>query len=194
MNKLIIGLIAAVFIVFGIGLYMNNQNKEQAAELQAAKVAEQEDILRQQHEEQLRQRSALSIESREYIAAKEKMEIEQREGQKATEQNSASVSQIDAIYKEWIDVERVAGQTSRISLSQPVQRLQDIQRRLDSLVATDCTKDAQAALSSGMSKAINGYLNFMSGKAIGELLAKTDLEDSKKFFDEYEREIEQCKR
>lgn len=198
MNKLIVGLIAAVFIVFGVGLYLNNQNKERAAALeariQAAKLMQQEEILKQQREDQLRQRAVLSNESREYIAAKEKKEKEQAEAQKNAEQNSASIEQMDALYKEWQDVERVAGQTSRIALSQPVQRLQDIQRKLDQVPTTECTKDAQAALSSGMSKVISGYLNFMSGKGVGEVLAKADLDDSEKFFEEYDREVGQCKR
>ena len=131
--------------------------------------------------------------SRDYIAAKEKKELEQQEAKKTAEQNAASIEQMDVIYKEWRDVERVAGRTSRISLSQPVQRLQDIQRRLDRTPTTECTRDAQAALSSGMSKVIDAYLNFMTGKGVGELLAKVDFQDSEKFFDEYEREIDQCK-
>lgn len=114
LNKLIIGLIVAIFVVFGVGIYMNNQTKQQAAALQAkiqaSKAAQQENELRKQYESQLQQRAELSRESRDYIAAKEKKELEQQEAKNTAEQNAASIEQMDVIYKEWRDVERVAVQ------------------------------------------------------------------------------------
>lgn len=66
------------------------------------------------------------------------------------------------VYRRWIDAERLASQTARIALPQPVATLQEIRRSVGDLSVPACMTSAREALYVLTSKSAEGYLSFMN--------------------------------
>lgn len=66
-----------------------------------------------------------------------------------------------AIYKEWNDAVDIANGTARIALPGPVAKLQEIKRRAESYVVTECLESSKKSMITGMDKMIDAFLLFM---------------------------------
>lgn len=69
---------------------------------------------------------------------------------------------LDKAISSWNDAFAVAESTSRISLADPVSRLQDARRDVESLEPPDCYADRHESLVESMDYTIETFLNFMS--------------------------------
>ncbi|OTG79416.1 hypothetical protein B9T27_14545 [Acinetobacter sp. ANC 4648] len=101
------------------------------------------------------------------------------------------LKEFENILSEWSDAERVAGSTSRISLAQPVSRLQEIKRKADSLKYSGCLEASRLLYLTAMNSHIDGYLEFMKGKE-SELAAQLKFIDYAKQLEQAENEFKKC--
>lgn len=72
------------------------------------------------------------------------------------------------LLQEWDDADTLASSTSRIALSAPVARLQELRCRLDEVTVPKCMQPAHASLAEAMDETIAGYLSFMLNLSEGE--------------------------
>lgn len=73
----------------------------------------------------------------------------------------ADLDKLTVVAKEWKEARAVAGATSRISLSGPVQRLQEVRRKIDTASFAGCAESARGSLNISMDAIIDGFLKFM---------------------------------
>lgn len=73
----------------------------------------------------------------------------------------ADLDKLIPVAKEWTEARAVAGATSRISLSGPVQRLQEVRRKIDTARFAGCAETARGSLNISMDAVIEGFLKFM---------------------------------
>lgn len=193
MNRLILVLGVLVVLVMSVGLYMNNQAKQRMSEQALTQQSRSDAAEQAKKAEQLFLQQNMPQETREYV---ERAEQEKAEQQSKAEQASREVleksEQIKKLRLEWDDTNRVAGSTSRIALSNPVQALQRIRRDLDAMQLEGCLKESQGSLSSAMEMVIEGYIGFMADKDLGEYYAQMQFEKAKPLFADYDRRIAAC--
>ena len=66
-----------------------------------------------------------------------------------------------AVYRRWVDAERLANSTARIALAGPVASLQAVQREAESLSAPACLADAKRALVELTTQSTTALIEFM---------------------------------
>lgn len=71
---------------------------------------------------------------------------------------------IEPMAREWDDANKLAGQTSRISLAPQIAALQRLRRQAQDLAVPDCATAAKNHLVDSMDLTIEGYLAFMGQK------------------------------
>lgn len=73
----------------------------------------------------------------------------------------AEAGQLLAIYRRWMDAERLASATGRIALSGPVATMQAVQREAEAVAVPLCLGDAKVALVDLTSKSTTALIEFM---------------------------------
>lgn len=73
----------------------------------------------------------------------------------------AEAGQLLAIYRRWVDAERLASATGRIALSGPVATMQAVQREAESVAVPACLGDAKQALVDLTTKSTTALIEFM---------------------------------
>lgn len=73
----------------------------------------------------------------------------------------AEAGQLLAIYRRWVDAERLASATGRIALSGPVATMQAVQREAEIVTVPACLGDAKAALIDLTTKSTTALIEFM---------------------------------
>lgn len=79
-------------------------------------------------------------------------------------------SEMLALYRRWIDAEKLASVTPRISLAAPVKALQDMAREVDTISPSGCLSQAHQSLRALLRATAEGYLTFMRKDGLGSLL------------------------
>lgn len=82
--------------------------------------------------------------------------------QPCTVQASALIADLEAVFDEWDDANKIAGSTSRIGLAGPVAELQKIRRSVTDMNPPECAREVETLLVNHMDKTIDGYLSFMA--------------------------------
>lgn len=139
----------AVLVIFGVKLSV-----ERYAD--AAMVQTSDDHLRKlsaQRKEDLDKRVA---------AAKARIEVFREEARL-----------LDALIARWTDASTLAGSTSRIALSGPVQQMQTLVREIDALRWKSCMEQVRTSYLTSMKFEVEGFLQFMMGQA-GEEAASSN--------------------
>jgi len=78
------------------------------------------------------------------------------------DQVNKSLSKMEAIHQRWSDASRLANSTSRIALSGPVERLQEIQRELENMPpVVSCLNNARQNLELAVAADVESFLLFM---------------------------------
>lgn len=80
------------------------------------------------------------------------------------EQAAPYVEQLRAVFSEWRDADKLAGQTPRGSLAPQIANLQAIRRKAEVITVSDCVRQAHRYLIDAMDTAITGYLDFLGQK------------------------------
>lgn len=75
-----------------------------------------------------------------------------------------------AIYRRWVDAERLASATGRIALAGPVATMQAVQLEAEAVKVDTCLSDAKAALVDLTSKSTTALIEFMRKNEIHSLL------------------------
>jgi hypothetical protein len=73
----------------------------------------------------------------------------------------AEAGALIALYRRWIDAERLAGSTARIALAGPVSQLQALRRETEALSVPSCVSDARSRLRELVSRTVDVHLAFM---------------------------------
>lgn len=66
-----------------------------------------------------------------------------------------------AVYRRWVDAERLASSTARISLAGPVSSMQAVQREAETVEAPKCLADAKRALIELTTQSTTALIEFM---------------------------------
>ena len=66
-----------------------------------------------------------------------------------------------AVYRRWVDAERLASSTARIALAGPVATMQSVQREAEALTVPQCLSDARRALVELTTQSTTGLIEFM---------------------------------
>lgn len=73
----------------------------------------------------------------------------------------AEAAQLLAIYRRWVDAERLALSTGRIALSGPVATMQAVQREAENVKVPECLDDAKKSLVELTRKSVTALIQFM---------------------------------
>lgn len=73
----------------------------------------------------------------------------------------AEAAQLLAIYRRWVDAERLALSTGRIALSGPVATMQAVQREAENVKVPACLDDAKKSLVELAAKSVTALIQFM---------------------------------
>lgn len=99
-----------------------------------------------------------------------------KEKRDAARQTIEQLDELAKITSKWDSANALASSTSRIALSGPVQKLQDIYEQTESIKASGCTEGSKKELLKYMDLVVSGYLAFMRDR---ESLSSSYLEDSR---------------
>ncbi len=178
-------IVAAVLIVGGLFYFVNQSNKADIERLKQAEVA---------HQQKLEKEKAAEL-NEQYGGSPIKEEtinkIVDAKMEKTVEVTPQQAQELNKIILEWADAATVAGATSRIALSQPVAKMQEIKRGISSKKYQGCVESTRLLYMDAMSTNINAYLEFMKGKEY-EFQAASLLTDYQKQLEMAEREKKNC--
>lgn len=85
----------------------------------------------------------------------------ENEKEEARQEYNKITGQMNSLVKRWLDASKLANNTSRIALANPISNLQEIKRETEALVVKECLQEAKGKLVSGMNMVIDGYIAFM---------------------------------
>lgn len=178
-------IVAAVLIVGGLFYFINQSNKADVERLKQAEVA---------HQQKLEKEKAAEL-NEQYGGSPIKEEtinkIVDAKMEKTVEVTPQQAQELNKIILEWADAATVAGATSRIALSQPVAKMQEIKRGISSKKYQGCVESTRLLYMDAMSTNINAYLEFMKGKEY-EFQAASLLTDYQKQLEMAESEKKSC--
>jgi hypothetical protein len=104
-----------------------------------------------------------------------------------------ALQQFDDAAGRWDDAVKVANTTSRIALSGPVAKLQELHRDAEKLTAPPCLDEGKLALVNSMDHTVNGFLIFMRNELkIGDSLARSDFEQAARDMQAYKDQRAAC--
>lgn len=75
------------------------------------------------------------------------------------------ISQLKQLLTEWQDAEKVASKTPRLSLSSQIERMQGVQRKVQSLDAPACAVGIKQLYIQQMETAVEAYLSFLADES-----------------------------
>lgn len=182
MKYLISGVIIIAIAMF---YFMHQSNKATTERLKQAEVAHLQK-LEQEKADELNKKFGGSTIKQETI--KEVINAKLEEKPEITKQQAA---EINGIVLEWTDAAIVAGSTSRIALSQPVSKMQEIKRNLSGKKYGGCAESTRLLYINAMDTNVNAYLEFMKGKEY-EFNAMSLMKDYQKQLEMAEREKASC--
>lgn len=78
--------------------------------------------------------------------------------------------QLLALYRRWIDAERLAASTPRLALAERVDALQEIKRTAAALVVPECLERARDALATLAAQSAQGYMAFLGRQELGTMV------------------------
>lgn len=178
-------IVAVVLIVGGLFYFINESNKADAERLKQAEVA---------HQQKLEQEKAAEL-NEQYGGSPIKEEtinkVVDAKMEKTVEVTPQQAQELNKIILEWMDAATVAGATSRIALSQPVAKLQEIKRNITTMKFQGCVESTRLLYADAMATNIEAYLEFMKGKEY-EFMAASLLTDYSKQLEMAENEKKNC--
>ena len=128
-------------------------------------------------------------------AEQERQALEDRLAKEKAQRDSLTMAlkAFDDVVLRWNDAVKVAGTTSRISLSGPVATLQAIRRDAEKITAPPCLDAGKVELLKSMSSTEQGFLVFMRNELkLGDVLSKGDFEDAEKAMVAFKLARESC--
>ncbi|EOR08316.1 hypothetical protein [Acinetobacter tandoii] len=183
MKYLVIGALVLVGVLF---YFMNQSNKADAERIKQAEIAHQQKIEAAKAAELDKQLGGTAIKEE---TIKQVVDAKLAENPEIT---PLQANELNGIILEWKDAAQVASATSRIALSQPVTKMQEIKRNISAKKYQGCAESTRLLYVDAMSTNIDAYLEFMKGKEY-ELNAATLLTDYGKQLELAEREQSSCK-
>lgn len=178
--------IGALAVIVALFYFINESNKEDRERIKQTEIA---------YQQKLEAEKAAELDKQLGGTAIKKETIKQVVDAKLTENPEITPQQaleLNKIILEWVDAATVAGSTSRIALSQPVAKMQEIKRNLSAKKYQGCAESTRLLYVDAMTTNVNAYLEFMKGKEY-ELDAMTLMLDYKKQLELAEREKSSCK-
>ena len=170
MKYLLIGILA---VIIGAFYFMSESNKADAERLKQAEIAHQQKLESERAAELDQQLGGTAIKEE---TIKKVVDAKLTKNPEVTPQQA---SELNKIISEWMDAATVAGATSRIALSQPVAKMQEIKRNISSKKYQGCAESTRLLYVDAMTTNIDAYLTFMRGSE-HELEAATKMMDYRK--------------
>ena len=170
------GLLAAIAVIAIAFYFMSQSNKEDAERLKRAEIV---------HQQKIESERAAELDKQLGGTAIKKETIQQVVDAKLTENPEVTpqqASELNKIILEWMDAARVAGATSRIALSQPVSKMQEIKREISTKKYQGCAESTRLLYADAMTTNVEAYLTFMRG-------SDYELEAAKQMID-YDKQLE----
>lgn len=179
------GILAAIAVMAIVFYVMSQSNKADAERLKQAEIA---------HQQKLESERAAELDKQLGGTAIKKETIQQVVDAKLTENPEVTpqqASELNKIILEWTDAATIAGATSRIALSQPVAKMQEIKRNISTKKYQGCAESTRLLYVDAMTTNIDAYLTFMRGSEY-ELEAATKMIDYRKQLELAESEKKSC--
>lgn len=185
-----------VIAILGFNYYMGKKTEERRLETEAQIQAQ-----KQAQAQAIEQKKQAKLE-KDIKAEIDKMPVEARQfllsrypdGEKQDfspqPQDSQDRKKLKAVVEVWGDNVQLAGQTSRIALSNIVSKLQDDKRKLEQIQTTPCITFAQAYLYASMDSTIEGFLAFMGEN---NSMSTFHTEQASKHLQMFNKKIDECK-
>lgn len=178
-------LIGVLLIMGALFYLMSQSNKADAERLKQAEVA---------HQQRLEHEKAIEL-NKEYggspIDDDTVSKVVNAKMDKSENFNPEHAKELGGIIQEWMDAATVAAATSRISLSQPVAKMQEIKRNISLKKFNGCVESTRLLYEGAMKTNIEAYLEFMRGKDY-EFQAALLMTDYSKQLEMAEREKKNC--
>lgn len=176
-------LIVILLIVFGGGYFA--WSKYQNTQVERLTKAQAERELKINNEKQILVSAGIDSSTAQEVA-----EIKLAENK--VDQNPQHRKDFESLLTEWADAEKLAGSTGRIALAQPVTKLQEIKRKLESATYSGCLEASRLLFILSMNSHIDAYIEFMRGSE-GEAAAQLKFSDYVKQAEQAKKEYESCK-
>ena len=177
--------IGALAIILAVFYFINENNKASAERLKQAEIA---------HQQKLEEEKAAQLDKELGGTAIKEETIKKVVNAKLEENAQITLEQkleLNKILLEWGDAATVAGSTSRIALSQPVAKMQEIKRNLSNKKYQGCAESTRLLYVDAMNTNVDSYLEFMKGKEYEQDSFSLTL-DYKKQLELAEREKASC--
>lgn len=155
MKYLIIGLLV---LASGMFYFMHQSNKASAERLKQAEITHQQKLEREKAEELNKEFGGTAI-KQETVKDVVNAKLDER-----PEITPEQASELNRAISEWNDAATVASSTSRIALSQPVAKMQEIKRNLIGKKYQGCAEATRLLYVDAMNTNVDAYLEFMKGK------------------------------
>lgn len=155
MKYLISGVIIIAIAMF---YFMSQSNKASAERLKQAEVAHLQKLEQEKAAELTNQYGGSPIKE-ETIGKVVNAKMDSTSGDDPKQAN-----ELNGIIAEWSDAATIAASTSRIALSQPVAKMQEIKRAIEAKEYQGCIESTRLLYADAMNTNINSYLEFMKGK------------------------------
>ena len=177
--------VGALVLIIGVFYAMAQSNKKDEERLKQAEIA---------HIQKLEQEKADAL-NHQYGGSPIKAEtidkVVTAKMDAKPETNPQQAEELNKIILEWADAATVAGATSRIALSQPVAKMQEIKRAIGAKQYQGCLESTRLLYNDAMNTNIDAYLEFMKGKEY-ELSSMSLMVDYNKQLELAEREKASC--
>lgn len=151
------GILAAIAIIAIAFYFMHQSNKADAERLKQAEIAHQQKLESEKAEQLDKELGGTAIKEE---TIKKVVDAKLAESPEIT---TAQAIELNKIISEWMDAATVAGATSRIALSQPVSKMQEIKRSLSEKKYQGCAESTRLLYTDAMTTNIDAYLTFMRG-------------------------------
>lgn len=179
------GILGAIILSAVFFYFAHQSNKADSERLKQAEIAHQQKLEEEKADELNKQFGGTAIKQE---TIKEVVNAKLEEKPEITPQQAA---EINRAVLEWTDAATVAASTSRIALSQPVSKMQEIKRNLSSKKYNGCAESTRLLYVDAMDTNVNAYLEFMKGKEY-EFNAMNLMQDYQKQLKLAEREKTSC--
>lgn len=177
--------VGVLVITIGLFYFINQSNKSSAERVKQAEIAYQQKQEKEKAAELNKQYGGTPVNEETLNKVVDaKME-------KAPDVTPQQAQELNRVILEWMDAATVAGATSRIALSQPVAKMQEVKRNASAKSYKGCVESTRLLYVDAMTTNIEAYLEFMKGKEY-EFQAASMMMDYSKQIEMAEREKKNC--
>lgn len=95
-----------------------------------------------------------------------------------------------ALYRRWVDAERLAFSTARIALAMPIASVQALKREAEALAVPECLSRAKSALNTLIGKSNEAVLRFAAKEEVTSMIYT--MAERPQLIPQFEREVERA--